>query len=447
MILEQEKKHAKYSASGSHRWLKCPASVALSEKAPPSPSSIYAEEGTMAHSGLEMVLREFYDDESPYFISDLESLHREMGLFPSEMLDHIFYAVREIDKIHQRHQSPEIKIEHKVDLSFVFPETYGTVDVSFIEEFSTLTIIDFKYGAGVPVEPKDNSQLLFYALGLAHEYNYNFTEIRIVIIQPRAEHEDGYVREWICSIEELLEWRDRFEKGVALCEDPLAPFNSGDHCRWCPAKSMCPEISSGAMKQALIDFDEPTGEMSLPMVNERTPTDYLSVALTASDKLAIWIKGVKQAAFDALRRGEKIPGYKLVDKKSIRRWAYDMEVVTDALVNEFGEEVFEEPKLKSPAQIEKTFGKKSTKAFIEMYSSNVSSGLTLVSENDMRAEARSSAEIDFEEGEMMPIYSPKENIMVDDIRKEKAIAEALEESKKRKKKIEEKKKNGKRKKR
>lgn len=445
MILEQEKKHAKYSASGSHRWLKCPASVALSEKAPPSPSSIYAEEGTTAHACLEMVLREFYDDESSYvLIEGLEQDHREMGLFPSEMLDHVFYGARAINEYCLNHDAPEIKIEHKVDLSFVYPDTFGTVDCALIEEFGTLTIIDFKYGAGVPVEPKDNSQLLFYALGLAHEYNYNFTEIRIVIIQPRAEHEDGYVREWTCSIEELLEWRDRFEKGVALCEDPLAPFNSGDHCRWCPAKSMCPEISSGAMKQALIDFDEPTGEMSLPMVNERTPTDYLSVALTASDKLAIWIKGVKQAAFDTLRRGEKIPGYKLVDKKSIRRWAYDMEVLTDALVNEFGEEVFEEPKLKSPAQIEKTFGKKSTKAFIEMYSSNVSSGVTLVSENDMRAEARSSAEIDFEEGEMMPIYSPKENVMVDDIRKEKAIAEALEESKKRKKKIEEKKKNGKR---
>jgi hypothetical protein len=46
--------HAVLSPSASDRWLSCPASVRLSQRVPKAPSSAYAEEGTTAHSLLEI---------------------------------------------------------------------------------------------------------------------------------------------------------------------------------------------------------------------------------------------------------------------------------------------------------------------------------------------------------------------------------------------------------
>ena len=48
--------HAKLSASGAHRWLACTPSANLEEQFPDK-SSEYAEEGTLAHSLAELILR------------------------------------------------------------------------------------------------------------------------------------------------------------------------------------------------------------------------------------------------------------------------------------------------------------------------------------------------------------------------------------------------------
>ena len=47
--------HAKLSASGSARWMNCPGSVRM-EEGYTNTSSIFAEEGTRAHTVAEMCL-------------------------------------------------------------------------------------------------------------------------------------------------------------------------------------------------------------------------------------------------------------------------------------------------------------------------------------------------------------------------------------------------------
>ena len=49
-------KHAKLSASGSKKWINCPASIAMESKFPDE-SSEYAREGTTAHSLGEAKLK------------------------------------------------------------------------------------------------------------------------------------------------------------------------------------------------------------------------------------------------------------------------------------------------------------------------------------------------------------------------------------------------------
>jgi hypothetical protein len=48
--------HAAVTASGAHRWMQCTRSVRFEEQFP-STTSAYAEEGTLAHSVCELMVR------------------------------------------------------------------------------------------------------------------------------------------------------------------------------------------------------------------------------------------------------------------------------------------------------------------------------------------------------------------------------------------------------
>ena len=46
--------HARLSASAAERWMHCPGSITLTERLQlPNTGSVYADEGTMAHSVAE----------------------------------------------------------------------------------------------------------------------------------------------------------------------------------------------------------------------------------------------------------------------------------------------------------------------------------------------------------------------------------------------------------
>ena len=55
-INHAERAHARFSASGSERWLSCPASI-KAEIPYPNTSSVFAEEGTLAHELADTALQ------------------------------------------------------------------------------------------------------------------------------------------------------------------------------------------------------------------------------------------------------------------------------------------------------------------------------------------------------------------------------------------------------
>lgn len=369
-------KHAKFSASGSHRWLHCPASIRLSENVPPQPESKYAKEGTDAHHCLEILL-----SDPKKFIQNQKKLKKEFG---TEMVEYAADAAQEIWK--RLTPGASLQAETEIDLGFVYPEMFGTCDALIVEEFGRLTVIDFKYGAGIPVDPENNSQLIYYALGAAHKFDFNFTEVCLVIIQPRAIHDRGTVREWVMGIDDLMAWEETFRLGVKGALDEKATANAGDWCRFCPASVNCPALSTQALEDARADFDPIRGTINLPIDLE---PDQLARTLRAIDKIEVWIESVRKFAFASLEQGRKVPGFKLVEKRSIRKWT-DLEKATQDAKKKFGDKAFSVDLL-SPAQLEKTC---QAKEWVAQYSSSISSGLTMVPENDKR-QAVNQLELDF----------------------------------------------------
>jgi len=183
------------------------------------------------------------------------------------------------------------------------------------------------------------------------------------------------------------------QEAAARTEDPNAPYVPGDHCRFCPATAVCPALSKMAHEDALAEFGivEVEGKIPLPTTHEQ-----LAKAMSWIPILKNWCKAVDQYAYQQATVGVKIPGYKLVQKRAQRKWTDEVETIK---VLEKGgmleHEIYEPPKLKSPAQLEKLLDKDEKKA-IEKLITKKSTGLALVEETDKRAEVASGADADFD---------------------------------------------------
>lgn len=245
--MTDKKTHSKYGASTSKRWMSCNGSPRLIAKAPPPVESKYALEGTNAHTCLERILK-----------ADNQSRVRKFLLtkYPAKMVSHAEETANTI--LEWKPEGAILLTETEVDSShFTRPDHHGTVDSAIANEFIDLHVIDYKYGAGIPVDPEENTQGIYYALALAKQFHYNFVDVKISIIQPRAFHTRGPVRTWHTTMKELLPWEDKFRAAVDACERPNAPLNPGkEWCRFCPAQVICPAYKDMPNFEAKLDFDE-----------------------------------------------------------------------------------------------------------------------------------------------------------------------------------------------
>lgn len=384
-----KRKHSNFAASSSHRWMNCPASVTLSKNAPPERPSPYAEEGTRAHECTEFIVRRF---------GKLEAAEKEaLKKWPKEMVDHAVNSARTIFKLKPSKQAT-LLIETRVTLKHIGPELFGTLDYAWVDEWGWLVIIDFKYGAGVPVLPFDeetgeeNSQLMYYASGIAAKYEYAFSGIKLAIIQPRVWREDeDPLTEHTTTIKKLREFEAKVILAVKAAKvpgcKPIAPPEGAaeNWCRWCRAASFCPAVSKMQMSNADIAFSVEDGidEATIPAVEALTEKT-LPKVLHACDILETWIEKVRMHAFQLACDGKKIEGRKLVEKRSIRYW---LDKAEDAAMKAFGKKAFKTEML-SPAQLEKALGKPA-KEFTAEYTDNKSSGYSLAKATDRRQEVTS----------------------------------------------------------
>ena len=197
--------HAYLSASSSARWLHCMVSPML--EAPfPNKSSVFAEEGTAAHSMAEQKLLRYLKRQNSRSPTKYDT--PEMDEMTDLYRDFVAEAVEEVRK---NDEYPLVLVEDRLDFSKWVPEGFGTGDAVIISP-QRLWIIDLKYGKGVWVRagPDEksvmpNTQLSLYALGAYSMYSPIFEDIKTVtlsIVQPRLGNIDTYT----FPIEQLLTW-------------------------------------------------------------------------------------------------------------------------------------------------------------------------------------------------------------------------------------------------
>ncbi len=340
-----KKKHSKLGASSAKRWISCPGSVALVDMVPPLPPTKYSIEGTAAHELADICLTDFKKAPSEFIGQKLNGY-----TVTEDMAKHVDGYVAYIQTL-LRKTKGELLIEVPFHLSHLHPELYGTCDAVIMEPFGTLHVIDFKYGAGLFIDVERNEQVMYYALGALPLGD--FSGVTIHIYQPRVGDDIEPGRSWDCSVSELLEFGKFLRDAALKARKKDAPLKTGDHCRFCAAAAICPEMHKTAVNTAQLDFiDTPTDVLPDP---QSLPIHKIGAILEHKSLVEKWLKQVEDYALLSLLRGDKINGVKLVRGRSRRVWV-DEKKAEGYLTKSLGDSAFSK-KLLTVSQAEKLMGK------------------------------------------------------------------------------------------
>lgn len=364
-----------------HRWAACPGSVALSDGIH-APTSRYAAEGTCAHDLAAGCLIAGVDPDV-YFGAKRAADGFEFTV-DEEMVDGVRLYIEAGADLFDKAAGDEMHVERKFDLSHVYPGLYGTNDrIIWKPAQRRLIVDDFKYGAGTPVEVKGNKQLRYYGLGAVLTLNLPVMEVWNRIIQPRCPHPDGPIREEKLNALDLLDFRGELIAAAKATKAADAGLVAGDHCQFCPAAGVCPELAKKAQHAAALAFENvvpPTPENP-----KGIDYDKLAEALRLAPVVKSWATAVDELAYAEAESGKTIPGYKLVDKRANRTWVDVAKAEQTLKELGLGEtQMYPLPVLKSPPQIEKVLGKKEFAVIAPGLVERKSSGHALVPDSDKR---------------------------------------------------------------
>ena len=349
--------HAKYSPSKLPRLLTCPASFALTEKCKDkqiipkeSKTSEAAREGTIYHEIVADILNRDINDYMPFI-----KVQCEKENVPVEY-DAIKTCVEYARSLFN--QASLKKIEHKVTLASIgFKDVYGTADLIIEgQDNNLLYIVDWKFGKGVYVD-EESVQLKAYAIGALLDTKdwYRIKTVKAVIVQPRYVNTEP-VRVKTYDVPTLLSWVDRELAPAIYLADHGLKYQVSSHCRWCPVKFACAHHTRSITDKTHDMFKMYAKvESSDEALADTVPIEelcqlyevYISV-------LSPFMSSLGKHLASQLHQGKDVPGFKLVQGRSIRKWK-DIKDLEKFIKDSMGLELSDisESKLMGPAKVEK----------------------------------------------------------------------------------------------
>jgi hypothetical protein len=348
--------------STAKRVINCPGSVALVATMPQQEGSSYANEGSLLHEAIAIVM--------------------DTACAPEDMVGFEAHGLTVTDELLERKLKPalallaeydpqaimEFEVEQTVDFGEFLPGVFGSSDIVGRLE-GRAVILDWKFGDGVMVEAEESEQLMFYAAAAMRTPSCawafkDVTEVECVIIQP------PFLRTWTTTVERILKFERELARAVSASRLPDAPIKSGDWCKWCTAKPVCP-IKTGALDRMKRD------------AMQTIDVDKLATYLAAAPEIEDFLAQCRALAHQMLENDVPVPGYKLVAKRATRHWA-DPATAQDALIGlGLTKTDVTKTELLSVAQAEKVLKKHKIDLPSDMVVA-VSSGSTLAVDTDPR---------------------------------------------------------------
>ena len=398
--------HSPLGGSGAHRWMKCAGSVHVS-KGVSDPESEYAALGTAAHALAELCLVHRHDaflHLGKYYVPMVGIVGGGMPggniCVDSDMVEAVQVYLDAVAEAYPDQNQGNTWIERSFHCKRIHPLMYGKADFVHLDEFGVfqgtprcLHVWDYKHGVGVVVEADNNPQGMYYAIGMLEDLNlWELVDTVVIhIAQPRGFHWKGPIREWTISVADLVTWADEVllpamdlaelvSRDTALSGSDMLRaglLNSGEHCRFCPARwAACPKLVSDMEElRTMVKQTIPAAGGAPALTNEQ-----LGEFLNLFEVAKIVQKAARTTGFQRASGGHTVPGWHLAKAKSNRVWKAGAE---KQAVNDFSGDAMTTPQFKSPAQLEKLpLGK----AFCTRWAEKPDAGMQLVPDTDPRPE-------------------------------------------------------------
>jgi hypothetical protein len=322
---------------------------------PPLETTEYAIEGSKGHAVADPVLR-FKLGLSPELNTNGMDL---------EMLRHAeSYANHIVDLLKPFTDNPDAyRVDSWVEKKLTYKEGLlgGTCDyVGVVQNLVTKKnyayIIDYKYGRGIPVDSKDNWQLLSYAMCLnkmlaSLDESVYIDNFILGIYQPRGKDGDNETpyNEVEYTIEEispkwdvLIETLDIVSSAISNMDTTHLVTKAGSWCHFCKAREICDvknEKKQEKIKElytSFIDLNPMIVEKGKKKVNkinlEFLSLDDLAYLALNRTKLVSFIEGASEFATGLMLQGTKIPNCKLIEATKTRKFIDDKEALVKGLV-------------------------------------------------------------------------------------------------------------------
>jgi len=217
--------HALFSPSAAHRWVRCPASVALTQRAyelRPELAQEHkpaAEEGTFAHQVVEQCLLH------------RRTVREELGWLGTSELLQLQEFVDWVLK-----QPGVLYVEERVAIHE--PHCWGTADVIVVGP--KLIVADLKFGR-VPVLAHGNIQLQAYAYGAMKRFAPDVEHVTLAIFQPRRRTGGAPLDIWETDRQTIEQTAKTLKQAIDAGTSQNAFVARGPHCEYCPARGVvCP---------------------------------------------------------------------------------------------------------------------------------------------------------------------------------------------------------------
>ncbi len=304
--------HAILSASASHRWLHCNPSARLELEFEDRETSA-ASEGTAAHALCEHKLKRKLKLRSERPVSEYDD--DEMEQYTDDYVD---FVMGQVVRERRRDAETQVLIEQRLDFSCYVPDGFGTGDCVIVSK-GRLHIIDFKYGQGVLVEAEENPQMKLYALGALREFGekYQIKKVKMTIFQPRREN----VSTWEITVARLKRWAEKDLRPKAeRAFKGEGEYCPGEWCLFCKAAIKCRARAEEKLRLAQSEFKLP------PLLTDAEIEDVLAKL----PDIKKWAEEIQEYALQAALAGKQWRGFKLVEGRSVRKYADEDAVIKAA---------------------------------------------------------------------------------------------------------------------
>lgn len=343
--------HAPLAPSSAHIWAPesgCRGSVALQQQYPDPEDSDEAREGTAAH---------WYVSELLNGRDVLPGAVAPNGVpINAEMVDCAQALLVDVRDTFRTWPGAELYVEQRFFMPRVHPENWGTPDVVLIDRASrAFHVWDYKYGHRF-VDACGNWQLIDYALGVAeflgldpdvaydHPQSFRGWRISLTVAQPRNYSQIGPMREWYISGEGLRDRLAGMRSAAYEAMAPGAPYTTGEHCRDCSGRHVCPALQRAAA--LAMDVSLQAQPVNLPPHAVGLELRYIDDAIA---RLEARRTGLEAQALGMIRGGTLVPFYSTEYASGREKFTVPVAEVF-ALGDMLGAEFRKEPEAITPNQ-------------------------------------------------------------------------------------------------